>query len=133
MHYEASGNVHRTGHTVVPHRHTVEVGAFGKRYEAVLGHVLSGYIYRWISKAEREFKRSVVQYLVIFIAIGHDKRVAKHQGRRTATQTRTYVVAVETLTVVEVERCGTVNKVYSLLIAYATEERLSMFDCHVTA
>ena len=98
----------------------------------MLRNFLTCNLYLGISERERKLKRTIIQYLVVLVAVRHNERVGKHNGWCTATQTRTNVIAVESLTVVEMERCGTVHKVYSLLIANTTEESLVdiRLPCH---
>ena len=48
-----------------------------------------------------EAQRSIVQYFILFIAIGHDEFSILHHRRSSASERRSHLVAVESIAMVE--------------------------------
>jgi 2-dehydro-3-deoxygluconokinase len=101
MYHYAATNVHRLLQSVVPYGHLVEERPLVEAYYAMFGHVLSVNLLGIVHQFERKAQRTVVQHAIFLEAIWHDDAVAEHDGGRSASQTGTYVVAVETCAVVE--------------------------------
>ena len=57
---------------------------------------------RIVRHAHGEAERSVVAYLIVAVAIGHDEPFAVHQSGRTTSERGPYLVAVESASVVVV-------------------------------
>ena len=117
VYHYAAANVHGLLQSVVPYGHLVEERPLVEAYYAMFGHVLTVNLLGIVNKFECESQRTVVQHAIFLEAIWHDDAVAEHDGGRSASQTGTYVVAVETCAVVKMQRNGLVERVGFLLAA----------------
>ena len=105
MDNNSCSKVARLSKTSIPNYHFIEVGTLVKADDAMLYHtfvVLN--LSRIIGKLNCKAKRTIVQNLISLVAIREDELFAIHKRRSTTTKRRTYAIAVETATMVEMER-----------------------------
>ena len=104
MDYNPGGKVAWRGESRVPYGHLVEVGAFVEAYDAVLYNILVVLdLHGVVCKLHGEAQGTVVDDAVFPVAVWEDELVAVHECWRTASERRSHAVAVETLSVVEME------------------------------
>ena len=84
----------------------------------MFGHVLTVNLLGVINKFECEAQRTIVQHAIFLETIRHYDAVAEHNGRCAASEAWTYVVAVESGAMVEVERNNLVERVGLLLASF---------------
>ena len=93
-----------SGQAVIPNGHLVEVAALVERDDAMLHHVLHIAYGRWIvSQFYGEAERTVIQYLVILVAVRQHLVLAHHEAWCTQSQCSTHAIRVEAVAMVKME------------------------------
>ena len=104
MDRETGGEIGRSGQAVIPYGHLVEVAALVERDDAMLHHVLHIAHGRWIvSQFHGKAERTVIQYLVILVAVRQHLVLAHHEAWCTQSQCSTHAIRVEAVAMVKME------------------------------
>ena len=101
---ETGSKIGRGSQSVIPYGHLVEIAALVERDDTVFYHILHiAYGRRIVSQFYGKAERTIVQNLIILIAVRQYLILANHQTRSAQTECGAYTIRILSVSMIQME------------------------------